>query len=61
MYDQIRGQGWTYGVSMSASVTEGRVRLRFSRSSQLDRAYTHFYNMMQNYTDYDANDPEGKT
>merc|ERR1712226_1385425 len=24
MYDQIRGKGWTYHISMSASITEGR-------------------------------------
>ena len=31
MYNLIRGKGLTYGVSMSSSVTEGRMRLKFSR------------------------------
>ena len=35
MYDLIRGRGLTYGVSMSSSVTEGRMRVKFTRSSQL--------------------------
>ena len=35
MYNLIRGRGLTYGVSMSSSVTEGRMRVKFTRSSQL--------------------------
>ena len=35
MYNLIRGRGLTYSVSMSSSVTEGRMRVKFTRSSQL--------------------------
>ncbi len=47
MYNRIRGQGLTYGVSLSGSVTEGRIRLKFSRSSQLDLAYEVFREIVQ--------------
>ncbi len=57
MYDQIRGQGWTYGVSMSSSVTEGRIRVSFSRSSQLILAYNEFRQIIANYS---SPDPQGK-
>ena len=40
MYDEVRGQGLTYGVSMSASVTEGRLSLTLTRSSQVVEAYS---------------------
>jgi len=39
MYDEVRGPGLTYGVSMSASVTEGRLTLGLTRSSRLSEAY----------------------
>ena len=54
MYDQIRGKGLTYGVSMSSSVTEGRTRVSFSRSSQLTEAYAKFREIIGNYTDPDV-------
>ena len=50
MYDQIRGKGLTYGISMSSSVTEGRTRVSFSRSSQLIEAYAKFREIIRNYT-----------
>ena len=54
MYDQIRGKGLTYGISMSSSVTEGRTRVSFSRSSQLTEAYAKFREIIRNYTDPDV-------
>jgi len=39
MYDKIRGSGLTYGVTMSLSVTEGRITLSLSRTSRLAEAY----------------------
>lgn len=51
MYDQIRGEGLVYGISMSSSVTEGRTRVSFSRSSQLTEAYAKFRLILKNYTD----------
>jgi Zn-dependent M16 (insulinase) family peptidase len=50
MYDKIRGKGWTYGVSMSASVTEGRLTVSFVRSSHIINAYTEFRAIIANYT-----------
>ena len=50
MYDKIRGKGWTYGISMSASVTEGRLTVNFVRSSHLNNAYVEFRNIIENYT-----------
>lgn len=50
MYDKIRGKGWTYGVTMAASVTEGRILLNFIRSSHMNNAYMEFRNIITNYT-----------
>ena len=50
MYDKIRGKGWTYGVSMSVSVTEGRMTVNFIRSSHINNAYTEFRAIILNYT-----------
>lgn len=50
MYDKIRGKGWTYGVTMAASVTEGRILLNFIRSSHMNNAYMEFRNIIGNYT-----------
>ena len=49
MYNRIRGQGLTYGVSLSSSVTEGRIRVKFTRSSQLEQAYKVFREIMAQY------------
>ena len=59
MYDQIRGKGLTYGVSMSSSVTEGRTRVSFSRSSQLTEAYAKFRQIIRNYTNPDSTTTSG--
>ena len=56
MYDQIRGKGLTYGVSMSSSVTEGRIRVSFSRSSQLIEAYAKFRDILKNFTNPEVAD-----
>ena len=50
MYEQIRGQGFTYSVGISVSVTEGRIKVYFSKSSQLINAYKEFRNILTNYT-----------
>ena len=50
MYDQIRGQGWTYSVGISVSLTEGRIKVYFSKASQLSNAYKEFRNIISNYT-----------
>ena len=50
MYDKIRGRGWTYGVSMSTSVTEGRMSVNFIRSSNINNAYSEFRAILVNYT-----------
>ena len=39
MYDEVRGPGLTYGVSMSASVTEGRLTLSLTRSTRPTRQF----------------------
>ena len=31
MYDEVRGQGLTYGVSLAVSITEGRSTLSLTR------------------------------
>ncbi len=54
MYNLIRGPGLTYGVSVSASVTDGRIKAKFSRASQLDRAYEVFRDVIQKYGGEDA-------
>ncbi len=54
MYDRIRGKGLTYGASMSASVTEGRLRVRLTRSSRLEAAFHAFREIVQEYAGEDA-------
>jgi len=49
MYDEVRGQGLTYGVSMSASVTEGRLTISLTRSSRLAEAYRTVQEILQRY------------
>lgn len=49
MYDQIRGKGWTYHISMSASITEGRMKVTFSRSSSLANAFNAFREIIEGY------------
>jgi Zn-dependent M16 (insulinase) family peptidase len=49
MYDEVRGPGLTYGVSMSASVTEGRLTLSLTRSSRLSEAYKTVQEILRRY------------
>ena len=51
MYDEVRGQGLTYGVSMSASVTEGRLTLSLTRSSRLAEAFKAVQEILARYSD----------
>jgi len=51
MYDEVRGQGLTYGISMSASVTEGRLTLSLDRSSRLTEAYTAVREIIKRYVE----------
>ena len=41
MYDEVRGQGLTYGVSLALSITEGRATLSLTR-------YKHFLCVHEN-------------
>ena len=50
MYEQIRGQGFTYSVGISVSVTEGRIKVYFSKASQLINAYKEFRKIISNYS-----------
>lgn len=54
MYDEVRGQGLTYGISMSASVTEGRLSLGLTRSSQVVEAYKEVREILQRYLDSES-------
>jgi len=49
MYDEVRGPGLTYGVSMSGSVTEGRLTLSLTRSSRLSEAYKTVQGIIKRY------------
>ena len=51
MYDQIRGQGWTYGIWAGVSVTAGRLGVSFVKSSDLVPAYKEFRKIIKNYTE----------
>ena len=50
MYDEVRGQGLTYGVSMAASVTEGRLTLSLTRSSRLVEAFKAVQEILARYS-----------
>ena len=50
MYEKIRGQGWTYGASISPSVEDGRLVLSFVRSSNIEKAYEAFSQIVSDYT-----------
>lgn len=50
MYEQIRGPGWSYSVGISVSITEGRIKVYFSKSSQLINSYKEFRNIISNYS-----------
>jgi Zn-dependent M16 (insulinase) family peptidase len=51
MYEQIRGQGWTYGIWAGVSVTAGRMSVSFVKSSDLVPAYKEFRKILTNYTE----------
>merc|ERR1711972_397330 len=55
MYDEVRGQGLTYGVSMSASVTEGRLTISLTRSSRLTEAYRTVQEILRRYIERTRN------
>ena len=50
LYHQVRGQGLTYSISMSLSVSTGRVVLGMSKSAQLTGAYKAVRQIFSNYT-----------
>merc|ERR1712106_281690 len=49
MYDEVRDQGLTYGVSLSASVTEGRLTMSLTRSSRLAEAFKVVQEILKRY------------
>jgi len=51
MYDEVRGPGLTYGVSLSLSVTEGRTTLSLTRSSRVVEAFNTVREILQRYVD----------
>jgi len=51
MYDEVRGQGLTYGVSMAVSITEGRATLSLTRSSRVAEAYEAVREILKRYVD----------
>ena len=58
MYDEVRGQGLTYGVSLSLSVTEGRTTLSLTRSSRVVEAYNTVREILERFlSDEDHWDP----
>lgn len=50
LYHSVRGKGLTYSISMSLSVSTGRVVLGLSKSSQLTGAYKAVREILTNYT-----------
>ena len=53
MYDEVRGQGLTYGVSLSLSITEGRSTLSLTRSSRLVEAYKVVQEILERFVNDD--------
>ena len=50
LYHIVRGQGLTYSISMSLSVSTGRIVLGMSKSAQLTGAYAAVREIFTNYT-----------
>ncbi len=50
LYEKIRGQGWTYGIALSAVIEEGRMSLTFLRASDFNNAFREFRTIIANYT-----------
>ena len=55
MYDEVRGQGLTYGVSLSLSVTEGRTTLSLTRSSRVVEAYSTVREILERFVSNEDN------
>ena len=49
LYHSVRGKGLTYSISMSLSVSTGRVVLGMSKSAQLTGAYKAVREILKNY------------
>ena len=49
LYHSVRGKGLTYSISMSLSVSTGRVVLGLSKSAQLTGAYKAVREILNNY------------
>lgn len=49
LYHSVRGKGLTYSISMSLSVSTGRVVLGMSKSAQLTGAYKAVREILNNY------------
>lgn len=49
LYHLVRGQGLVYSLSMSLSVSTGRVVLGMSKSAQLTGAYKAVREILDNY------------
>ena len=50
LYHIVRGQGLTYSIRMSLSVSTGRIVLGMSKSAQLTGAYAAVREIFTNYT-----------
>jgi len=46
----FRGRGLTYGISMTVSVSEGRINLSFIRASHINNAFKEFRSMIGSFT-----------
>ena len=55
MYDEVRGPGLTYGVSLSLSVTEGRTTLSLTRSSRVVEAYSTVREILERFVSNEDN------
>ncbi|CAB4060734.1 Uncharacterized protein C05D11.1 [Lepeophtheirus salmonis] len=49
MYNDIRGKGYTYSIGIFLSVTEGKITVKFSRSSLLPEGFKEFRNVVEKH------------
>jgi len=49
LYNEVRGKGLTYSISMYLSVSTGQITLKFSKSSQLADAYAAVVEILTRY------------
>ncbi|XP_040563241.1 uncharacterized protein C05D11.1 [Lepeophtheirus salmonis] len=49
MYNDIRGKGYTYSIGTFLSVTEGKITVKFSRSSLLPEGFKEFRNVVEKH------------